>query len=155
MSLALATDLSALVRDVALTPELWRPRVRFVPEGRYWTSLGEIAGADVWLLTWLPGQSTDLHDHGDSAASFIVVSGVLEEVRATQDGALSQAWHGPGQSANIQPGAIHDVANTGLDPAISIHAYSPKLEVMNFWRPTKHGLVQIDSVRSREPEISA
>jgi hypothetical protein len=28
-----------------------------------------VAGADLWLLTWLPVQSTDLHDHGDATIS--------------------------------------------------------------------------------------
>ena len=34
---------------------------------------------EAWLLTWLPGQSTGLHDHGGSAGAFTVLSGVVEE----------------------------------------------------------------------------
>ena len=34
---------------------------------------------EAWLLTWLPGQGTDWHDHGGSAGAFVVVQGALVE----------------------------------------------------------------------------
>ncbi len=39
----------------------------------------DLAGAQVWLLSWLPEQGTPLHDHGTSAGAFTVVRGTLTE----------------------------------------------------------------------------
>ena len=39
----------------------------------------DLAGAQVWLLSWLPDQGTPLHDHGTSAGAFAVVRGTLTE----------------------------------------------------------------------------
>ena len=39
----------------------------------------DLAGAQVWLLSWLPQQGTPLHDHGTSAGAFSVVRGTLTE----------------------------------------------------------------------------
>ena len=39
----------------------------------------DLAGAQVWLLSWLPEQGTPLHDHGTSAGAFSVVPGTLTE----------------------------------------------------------------------------
>ena len=46
-----------------------------------------------WLLSWLPGQGTGLHDHGGSAGAFAVVRGTLHErVGARADAAGLSAW---------------------------------------------------------------
>jgi hypothetical protein len=86
------TDLSALVRSVAERPELWQSRLRIPGAGeeRWWTRLSSGGLADVWLLSWLPGQATELHDHGGSAAAFTVARGRLLEVRAEPDGHASR-----------------------------------------------------------------
>src|SRR3712207_8332217 len=39
----------------------------------------DLARAQVWLLSWLPGQGTGLHDHGGSAGALAVVRGTLSE----------------------------------------------------------------------------
>ncbi|MFG3697192.1 hypothetical protein ACGF5C_04615 [Micromonospora sp. NPDC047620] len=41
--------------------------------------LDQTADREVWALSWLPGQGTDLHDHGGSGAAFLVVAGALTE----------------------------------------------------------------------------
>src|SRR6266516_7886428 len=75
--------LAALVRSIAADPDAWQPQLRLpgLDGQRWWTRLQTDALADVWLLSWLPGQATDLHDHGPSAAAFAVVRGELAEVR--------------------------------------------------------------------------
>src|SRR3954453_6191588 len=40
---------------------------------------GELGGAQVWLLSWLPDQGTPLHDHGSSAGAFAGGRGRLTE----------------------------------------------------------------------------
>jgi hypothetical protein len=64
-------QLSGLVTRIAGEPNTWLPLLR-MPEGRrqrWWTRLSSDPCVDVWLLAWLPGEATDLHDHGASAAA--------------------------------------------------------------------------------------
>src|SRR3954453_14914011 len=84
-----------VVQWIAEDEEQWMHHVRVPGADRWWTRLYAATGLDVWLLTWLPGQFTDLHDHGDSAAAFSVVRGRLEEARYVGTGALQISACGP------------------------------------------------------------
>lgn len=133
-------DLASLVCDLAENPDAWRHRLRFNTDERWWTRLAGDEVADVWLLTWVTDTNTDLHDHGDSAGAFIVVAGELEEVRPAADGASLDATRlGTGDLRFVEPGAVHDVRNPGLAPAVSIHAYSPPLRHMTFYEQRAAG----------------
>jgi TolB-like protein len=58
----------ALITELAHTPKL-----RVVShQGPY---------HDIWAISWLLGQSTGFHDHGESAGAFVVATGLLEEYR--------------------------------------------------------------------------
>ena len=146
------SDLALVVRRIAADPRRWRPAVRFGSTERYWTRLAGPAGVDVWLLTWLPSQATDLHDHGDSAAAFVVVEGALSEVRA--DPVLG-VWSTPLQAPavrTVEPGVVHDVrADLGV-PAVSIHAYGPRLTRMTYYDLVDGQLVPQRTVHGEEPE---
>lgn len=114
------------------------------------------AGAlvDVWLLSWLPGQATDLHDHGPSAAAFMVVRGELAEVRVDADGRWSRHRREAGPVTSVPPGLVHDVHGAGSGPAVSIHAYSPPLRRMTFYtRDTEGRLHVARSVTTEQPEL--
>ena len=63
--------------------ELWEPLVRYDPISRYYARLASEPDFEAWLLTWVPGQGTDWHDHGGSAGAFVVVRGELTERTAT------------------------------------------------------------------------
>ena len=143
------------VRALADDPDLWRPHVRFDRSSRHWSRLPTRAPVDVWLLTWLPDQSTELHDHGDAAAALTVVQGTLTEVRADRTGALTTARLGAGASHWVAPGVVHDIANHSTEPAVSIHAYAPRLARMTFWQAGATGLVAGRTVVTREPEVAA
>lgn len=146
-------QLSALTRSLAAQPDLWQPLVRFQDSGRWWTRLDAPAGVDVWLLTWLPSQGTELHDHGASAAAFTIVAGTLTEVRPTRDGALVPQQFPADRTQTVDPGERHDVLNTGTEPAVSIHAYSPPLTRMTYWATAPDGtLVPSRTVDTDEPE---
>ena len=149
-SLPLA-DLVATVAEVAANEHLWKPLVTIPAPGRdrWWTRIRADQNVDVWLLTWLPGHTTELHDHGPSAAAFTVVSGKLHERRAHWPAKPTARVLEPGSVAWISPGTAHDVTGTGSVPAISIHAYSPPLTEMNFF-DSKGRVVR--SVVSSEPE---
>lgn len=149
-----AAELAALVRAVAADEQLWLPYLQ-LPRGteRWWTRLACDPGVDVWLLSWLPGHSTDLHDHGRSAAAFTVVRGGLTELRQRADGRLHAVRRTAGSVTAVAPGVVHDVHGSGTEPAVSIHAYSPPLREMNYYRLDRSGSLQLHrSERTRQPE---
>lgn len=150
-----AHELALVVRRVASRPQLWRPKIK-LSQDRYWARLPSPAGVDVWLLTWLPSQGTDLHDHGEAAAAFAVVEGALNEVRADDVlGIWSTTLQAPAVRV-VEPGIVHDVRNDGSRPAVSIHAYAPQLQQMNFYDVDDGGsLVQSRTVWTSEPELEA
>jgi predicted metal-dependent enzyme (double-stranded beta helix superfamily) len=129
--------------------------VRFGTADRYWTRLAAPDGVDVWLLTWLPSQSTDLHDHGGSSAAFSVVEGALTEVRADRAGRLTSATLSAPAVRRVEPGVVHDVRNDLLEPAVSIHAYAPRLERMTFYDVVGERLVPRAEVLGDEPEAAS
>jgi quercetin dioxygenase-like cupin family protein len=144
-------ELIELVRLFADDTSLWQPQVRFRAESRWWTRLHGDGDSDVWLLTWMQDQVTELHDHGGSTAAFTVVQGALEEVRL-EAGALSATDLRPGRTQWVAPGLVHDVRNVESLPAVSIHAYSPPLTAMTYYRQSGATLVPTHTVTGREPE---
>lgn len=113
--------------EYAAERERWRDRLRYDPDQRFSALIERTEGEEVWLMGWLPGQHTDLHDHGVSTGAFTVVSGRLAETvaRVAPDGRAISEYHslGTGQSRVFGPGYVHQVRNAGSDPAISIHVY--------------------------------
>jgi rhodanese-related sulfurtransferase/mannose-6-phosphate isomerase-like protein (cupin superfamily) len=107
--------------------EEWIDKVRLRAERRWYERLYHGPDYDIWVISWLPGQSTGFHDHGASSGAFVVASGILEEHRP---GEQSRVIH-PGKPRAFGPDYTHDVLNVSLAPAISIHAYSPPLDEMN------------------------
>lgn len=149
--------LAGVVTRLAARDDLWRPHVRFDATDRYWTRLDGAAAAlgvtdtDLWLLTWLRAQGTELHDHGDSAAAFAVVAGVLTEW-SHADGVPSSVELRAGGVRTVEPGEAHDVGNVGTAPAVSLHAYSPRLRRMTYYRRSGAVLVPTRTVVTTEPE---
>ena len=94
------------------------------------------------LLTWLPGQGTDLHDHGGSAGAFHVLSGSLtEETVVAGPPVRITAWElGEGAGRRFGSRHIHRITNRSLRPAISIHVYAPALATMTRYRVSGTGL---------------
>ena len=134
---------------LSLRVDLWAPLVEYRPDSR-WTHLidpaslephldpslhGELADVQVWLLSWLPGQGTDLHDHGGSAGAFAVAAGTLTERvvarRAGQAPHQHTADLGAGRVRPFGPHHVHQVVNTLHEPAVSVHVYTPGLSWMN------------------------
>jgi rhodanese-related sulfurtransferase/predicted metal-dependent enzyme (double-stranded beta helix superfamily) len=105
----------------------WIDKVRLRPERRWYERLYHGPDHDIWVISWLPGQSTGFHDHGASAGAFVVATGILEE---HSPGERTRVIH-PGKARAFGPDYAHDVRNVSLAPAVSIHAYSPPLSDMN------------------------
>lgn len=55
---------------------------------------------------------------------------------------------------HVLPGELHDVRNESPEPAISIHAYAPRLTEMTYYSFTDGGPLPVRRVLSDEPEES-
>ena len=76
------TDVNSLSGAVLRTPEElanivsqfaasdgWIDKVRLRAEQRWYERLYHGPDYDVWVISWLPGQSTGFHDHGASSGA--------------------------------------------------------------------------------------
>ena len=61
-------QLAAEVQRLTSSPAEGVARVRLDPEGRWYERMHMADDFEVWLISWLPGQSTGFHDHGGRAA---------------------------------------------------------------------------------------
>ena len=150
-----AAELLRVVRAIADDPVRWESIVE-LPDGsdRWWTRLYAGERFDLWLLSWLPGGGTDLHDHGPSAAAFSVVRGALSEVRVDRHGRSSTHIRRAGSATALDRGVIHDVNGTGDAPAVSIHAYSPPLREMTFFSRDDKGVPRLTrTAQTKQPEL--
>ncbi len=131
MTLALRLDLLALARRYSAELD---EAPRFDPIQRWYARLAVTDDHEVWLLTWLPGQGTDLHDHGGSAGAFTVVSGTVEEQIVGIDGSLTKGSYSEHEGHAFGPHHVHRIVNTGQRPAVTVHAYGPALRTMTRYR---------------------
>ena len=112
-----------------------------VPEAERWfTRIHGDDELDVWLISWVPGRATELHDHGGSLGALTVLSGSLNEFR--WDGlSLRHRRLDPGDQAGFPLGWVHDVVwapgplsgPVRRQPTLSVHAYSPPLTAMSYY----------------------
>ncbi|MEO3771256.1 cysteine dioxygenase family protein [Micromonospora sp. B9E7] len=116
-------------------PAGWPVALCFDPAERWYARLAVSDEHEVWALSWLPGQGTDLHDHGGSSGAFRVVSGTLTEETVTA-GRLRPRLLPAGAGRRFGPRHVHRVTNQGPDPAVSVHVYRPAL-----LRMTRYDLV--------------
>jgi hypothetical protein len=92
-------------------------------------------GLDAWLLWWSPEGEIDLHDHGGASGAIYVLEGRLLETHATRSGGrLRLRTLEAGGSIAFGPDHVHDIINPGPEPALSLHAYGPRLETMTYYR---------------------
>jgi hypothetical protein len=124
-----------------------------VPESERWfTRIHGDDELDVWLISWVPGRGTELHDHGGSLGALTVLSGSLNEFR--WDGRkLRRRRLDAGDQAGFPLGWVHDVVwaprpvtspvsgpvtviRGPVQPTLSVHAYSPPLTAMSYYEVT-------------------
>jgi hypothetical protein len=120
---------------------------------------------DVWLISWVPGHRTELHDHGGSLGAVTLLSGSLDEFR--WDGEQLRCRRlAAGDQAAFPLGWVHDVvwAPNGprasvtsmsgpQEPSLSVHAYSPPLTVMSYYEITdQHRLRRKRTELTDQPE---
>ena len=116
-------------------------------DDRWFTRLHGDDELDVWLISWVPDQSTELHDHGGSLGALTVVSGALAETRWDGD-RLRRRRLVAGDQAAFPLGWVHDVAwarrqtVTRGGPTLSVHAYSPPLTAMSYYDVTERNTLR-------------
>jgi predicted metal-dependent enzyme (double-stranded beta helix superfamily) len=149
VSIDTKVDTLAVAARFAAAPHDWPVAARFSPVERWFHRLATEPDHEVWLLTWLPGQGTDLHDHGGSAGALHVVSGEL-----TEDTVGPAAAAGGGDRVTVRrlvegigrrfgPRHVHRIVNRSTRPAVSIHVYGPALTTMTRYRFTTAGLERV------------
>jgi|SRR5436305_7945897 len=136
-----------------------------VPESRRWfTRIYGDGELDLWLISWVPGRHTELHDHGGSLGALTVLSGSLNEFR--WDGrSLRRRRLDAGDQAGFPLGWVHDVvwaprsvsepvrAGNPVEPTLSVHAYSPPLTAMSYYEVTdRNGLRRQRTELTDQPE---
>jgi predicted metal-dependent enzyme (double-stranded beta helix superfamily) len=136
-------DHLATAARYAADPDSWPVAPHFNPIDRWYHRLAQHSDYEVWLLTWLPGQGTDWHDHGGSAGAFHVVRGELTEDTVTEmTGAPRVTVRTLGEGLDRRFGShhIHRMTNRSDRPAVSVHVYGPALTTMTRYRLGARGL---------------
>jgi len=142
-------QLAGIVSETAAAEHSWRPIVEFSEGPRWFRRLALAADYEVWLLSWLPGQHTGFHDHGDARGAFAVAQGELEESLAARGRSVVRyRTAAAGSVTSFGARHLHDVSNVAAAPAISVHAYSPPLTAMRRYEMTASGLALVGTVRA-------
>ncbi len=139
-------ELAGIVQLFASSVQ-WLDRVRLRADRRWYELLYHGPKYDVWLISWMPGQSTGFHDHGASSGAFFVTAGTLEEHRPGEPSRVISA----GDFWAFGPDYAHDVRNVSKAPSISIHAYSPPLTEMKRYELEGDRLI-LRAMEARESE---
>src|ERR1700694_155359 len=106
---------------------------------------------DIWLISWVPDHSTELHDHGGSLGALTLLSGSLDEFRWDGEALRRRRLRG-GDQAGFPLGWVHDIIwapyatrsvagpaaplPSVTTPTLSVHAYSPPLTAMSYYEVT-------------------
>ncbi|MGH3522457.1 MAG: cysteine dioxygenase [Mycobacterium sp.] len=134
-------------------------------DDRWYTRIHGDGEVDIWLISWVPGHATELHDHGGSLGALTLLSGALDEFR-WDGGELRRHRIDAGDQAAFPLGWVHDVVwaptpSTGIssDPVehtLSVHAYSPPLTAMSYYGVTgRNTLRRQRTVLTDEPEAQS
>lgn len=96
----------------------------------------EIASSDAWVLLALfwDDTKTCIHDHDQSECGFRILAGEIEETRYTQLASgkvreIAKRRLPKGMQVSSHYDAIHCLSTLPGQQAISLHAYSPKLDL--------------------------
>lgn len=149
--------LRRITADYAGRQQLWTPLLQYGTFEHWSLRVHADDDVDIWLITWLQQQSTSLHDHGNSAGAFTVVSGRLREYLAPSGSESSREYElAAGKTRSFGARHVHDVYNPYAEPAVSVHAYSPPLTHMSYYALEEDGgLQRIGTQQTVFPEEQA
>lgn len=135
------------LREYAADPDL-HDLLNPHPTEREWTRLLSTDDLQLWLISWPPGASTGWHDHGTASGAFITLRGAL--VEHTWDDDVQRLDLAAGDSRAFSSGHVHEVRNESDRPALSLHAYSPRLTTMTRYEVSSGWLVATGVERAGE-----
>lgn len=122
---ATVAEFAGLARSIAADRAQWEHLVAYDATTRWYHRLRTGPGYEVWLLSWVPGQGSGMHDHGLSSGVLTVLDGEL-----TERAGRAQRTLGAGSQRVFAPGYVHEVTNDSLEAAVSLHVYFPGLTEM-------------------------
>ncbi|ATW48802.1 cysteine dioxygenase [Streptomyces xantholiticus] len=126
---ATVAEFAGLARSISADRAQWEHLVEYDATSRWYHRLRTGPGYEVWLLSWVPGQGSGLHDHGPSSGVLTVLQGELTERTERGEQSLTA-----GSQRVFAPGYAHEVVNDSLEPAVSLHVYYPGLTEMPMHR---------------------
>jgi len=106
---------------------------------------------EIWAIHWPQNRRLELHDHGATVGALWVMAGTLEEHYIQADRTVARRTLAAGGGTAFGPTYIHDVVNAAPAPATSVHAYSPPMPSMTFYRQEVRGLVVDRAVYGSDP----
>ncbi len=117
-----------LATEIAAHRDTWQAVVD-AADGvhRHWTMVHEDDEIDVFAISWLPEQTTGFHDHCDSHFGVACASGAVYEDRPKSHGEVRTRQLDAGDTTGGVPGVLHVIRHADGEPAVTIHAYAPRL----------------------------
>ena len=143
-------ELQTFVSELADRPELWIDFVRHDASQRIYEELLSDDHLTAWLICWMDDQDTGYHDHDGSSGAVAVVSGAVREERLAIGGPPRMRSFSAGAAFHFSAADIHRVRHQGVDPAVTLHVYSPPLERMGAYAVGEDGVLVRHSVSSAE-----
>jgi hypothetical protein len=144
-----AAELERVAGDIRDRPELWEPLLVVDAHRRRYRLLYEDERTDIWVLCWMPGQSTGFHDHDVSDVGIAVARGMIVERQLRLPTGATALELRPGATRQGPAGYIHSVAHGEGAPAVSIHCYSPPLMKVGQYRVDTEGVLRRDAEHGR------
>ncbi|MFN8108398.1 MAG: cysteine dioxygenase family protein [Thermoleophilia bacterium] len=137
-----SAQLVEVVRRISQTG-LWSDYTVVSQDYRDYRLVFENEFTDIWVLSWLPGQTTGFHDHDRSQVGLGVMQGALRESHMRLGDTPVNHVLRAGQFQEGPFGYIHQVAHEEGDLAVSIHAYSPPLVAVGQYRQVDGRMVRL------------
>ena len=144
-----AAELERIAGDIRDRPELWEPLLVVDAQRRRYRLLYEDERTDIWVLCWMPGQSTGFHDHDVSDVGIAIARGMIVERQLRLPTGATALELRPGATRQGPAGYIHSVAHGEGAPAVSIHCYSPPLMKVGQYRVDTEGVLRRDAEHGR------
>ena len=144
-----AVDLEQMAITIRERPELWEPLLVIDSHRRRYRLLFEDERTDIWVLCWMPGQSTGFHDHDISDVGIAIAQGMVVERQLQLPAGATSLELRSGDTRQGPAGYIHSVAHGEGIPAVSIHCYSPPLMRVGQYRVDSEGILRRDAEHGR------
>ena len=133
--------LRRLVANLAAEPATWSHLLRHDPTQRVFEQVVDEPDVEAWLICWMPGHDTGFHDHDLSSGAVTVIQGAVTEERLGL-GATTSNVYLPGDTFDFTAAEIHRVTHQGSAPAVTLHAYSPRLRRLGAYAVSPAGALQ-------------